>query len=293
MEDLITTITDFFQGQQTISVIRAILIVIGGFILARLVSAGLVRVTKGTLGKHQLMILRRGSYYAIIALFLIAALMELGFDLGILLGTAGIVTIALAFASQTSMSNLISGLFLIAENPFQVGDLVQIGTTVGEVLEVDLLSVKLRKFDNTFVRVPNELLIKTEFMTLTKFPIRRRDLDIGVGYQEDISQVRDTLIAVADKNPLSLEEPRPVFIFQGFGESALNIQFSVWVLRENYLTLNNSIQEQIKEAFDAAGIEIPYPQRTLNLGSTTAAMPLLATDPEAGEATVLAQKDRS
>jgi small-conductance mechanosensitive channel len=209
-----------------------------------------------------------------LALFLTAALIQLGFDLGILLGTAGILTVALAFASQTSMSNFISGLFLIAENPFQVGDLLQMGTTVGEVLEIDLLSVKLRKFDNTFVRLPNELLIKSEFWTLTKFPIRRLDLDIGVAYKEDIGRVRDVLIEVADKNPLGLEEPRPLFIFQGFSDSAIKIQFSVWVLKENYLPLKNSIQEEIKQAFDAAGIEIPFPHRTLYTGSITDPFPV-------------------
>jgi small-conductance mechanosensitive channel len=274
MEDLITTITDYIQTEQVLNVARALLIVIGGFVIARLISSFLVRTTRATLDPHRLMILKRGSYYGVLALFLIAALIQLGFDLGILLGTAGILTVALAFASQTSMSNFISGLFLIAENPFQVGDLLQMGTTVGEVLEIDLLSVKLRKFDNTFVRLPNELLIKSEFWTLTKFPIRRLDLDIGVAYKEDIGRVRDVLIEVADKNPLGLEEPRPLFIFQGFSDSAIKIQFSVWVLKENYLPLKNSIQEEIKQAFDAAGIEIPFPHRTLYTGSITDPFPV-------------------
>ena len=104
MEDLITIVTDFVQSQQVLNVIRAILIVVGGFVIARLVSSFLFRATKATLDAHRLMILKRGSYYAIMALFLTAALMQLGFDLGILLGTAGILTVALAFASQTSMS---------------------------------------------------------------------------------------------------------------------------------------------------------------------------------------------
>lgn len=280
MEDLIITITDFIRTEQVLNVIRAILIVIGGFVIARLISSLLVRVTRATLDLHRLMILRRGSYYAILALFLTAGLIQLGFDLGILLGTAGILTVALAFASQTSMSNLISGLFLIAENPFQVGDLVQIGTTVGEVLEIDLLSVKLRRFDNTFVRLPNELLIKSEFWTLTKFPIRRLDLKFGVAYKEDIGRVRDILVEVADKNPLCLEEPRPLFIFQGFGDSALEIQFSVWVLKDNFLSLRNSIQEEIKRAFDMAGIEIPFPHRTLYTGSMTDPFPVRVVAPE-------------
>jgi small-conductance mechanosensitive channel len=274
MEDLITSITDFIQSQQVLDVIRAILLFAGGYVIARLISSFLVRATRATLDAHRLMIIKRGSFYGIFLLFLVAGLMQLGFDLGVLLGTAGILTVALAFASQTSMSNLISGLFLIAENPFQVGDLVQIGTTTGEVLEIDLLSVKLRKFDNTFVRIPNEMLIKSEFSTLTKFPIRRLDLHLGVAYKEDIGRVREILVQVADKNPLSLEEPGPLFVFKGFGDSALDIQFSVWVLKENYLLLKNSIQEEIKHAFDSAEVEIPFPHLSLYSGSLTEPFPV-------------------
>lgn len=221
-----------------------------------------------------MMILQRGSFYAIIALFLTAALIQLGFDLGILLGTAGILTVALAFASQTSMSNVISGIFLITDKPFQVGDILQVGSTVGVVLEIGLMSVNLRKFDNTFVRLPNELLIKTEFWNLTKFPIRRLDLKISVAYKEDLERVRDILIDVADKNAFSLEEPRPLYIFQGFGDSSLDIQFSVWVMNENYLSLKNNLPAEIKQAFDVAGIEIPFPHRSLYAGSVTEPFPV-------------------
>jgi small-conductance mechanosensitive channel len=172
------------------------------------------------------------------------------------------------------MSNVISGIFLITDNPFQVGDILQVGTTVGIVLEIGLLSVNLRKFDNTFVRLPNEFLIKTEFWNLTKYPIRRLDLKIGVAYKEDIGLVRETLVEVADRNSLCLEEPRPLFMHQGFGESAQEIQFSVWVLTDNYLSLRNSLTEEIKVAFDEAGIEIPFPHRSLTTDSMTEPIPV-------------------
>lgn len=278
MEDIFAPIADFFKTQQFSNFVRAAIIVVGGFILARLVSSLLYRAAKNSLDRHRLMLLRRGAYYLLLIVTLLWALGELGFDMGVLLGTAGIVTVALAFASQTSMSNFISGLFLVAERPFEVGDLIQVGSITGEVLEIGTMSVKLRTFDNTYVRLPNETLIKTEFMTLTRFPIRRLDLQFGVAYHEDIGQVEQILFQVADNNPLSLEEPRPLFIFQGFGESALKIQFSVWVLRENYLTLKNSIQEEIKRAFDAAEIEIPYPHRTLYTGTITQPFPVKIVD---------------
>jgi small-conductance mechanosensitive channel len=276
MEELVTMINDYISTDLLANVFRAILLVIGGFVIGRIASRFLVRVAKANLDldPHRLMIIERGTYYTITALFLTAALIQLGFDLTVLVGTAGILTVALAFASQTSMSNLISGLFLIAENPFQVGDLLQVDTTVGVVLEIDLLSVKLRKFDNTFVRIPNEMLIKSEIATLTKYPIRRVDLSIAVAYEEDISRVREILMDLADENPLSLEEPAPLFIFRGFGDSALEIQFSPWALGENFLALKNSLLEEIKIAFDEAGIEIPFPHRSLYVGSTTDPFPV-------------------
>ena len=284
MEEILASIADFIQTEQVVNIIRAILIFSGGYIIARLFSSFLTRTMKEALNPHRLMLLRRGSHYATLALFLTAALIQLGFDLGILLGTAGILTVALAFASQTSMSNVISGLFLITDKPIQVGDILQIGSTVGVVLEIGLMSVNLRKFDNTFVRLPNELLIKTEFWNLTKFPIRRLDLQIGVAYKENIEQVRDILVDVADKNTLSLEEPRPLFIFQGFGDSALEIQFSVWAVNENYLLLKNSLPAEIKMAFDAAGIEIPFPHRSIYTGSMTEPFPVkLVHDNERGD----------
>jgi small-conductance mechanosensitive channel len=254
--------------------IRVLIIVGVGLFLARLVNRILFRAFRASLNPHQMMLIRLGSYYLFLILFALWVLQELGLNPGILLGTAGILTVAIGFASQTSMSNLISGFFLIGEKPFAVGDIIRVGDTTGEVLAIDSLSVKLRTFDNIYVRIPNELIIKSQVMTLTRFPIRRIDLQIGVAYKEDMNRVRQVVFEVADKNPLALEEPQPLFIFQGFGDSALEMQFSVWVRREEYLSLRNSIQEEIKSAFDKEGIEIPFPHRSLYTGSVTRPFPV-------------------
>jgi small-conductance mechanosensitive channel len=155
-----------------------------------------------------------------------------------------------------------------------VGDVIKVGATTGEVLAIDLLSVKLRTYDNLFVRLPNESLIKSEVTTLTKFPIRRLDIMVGVAYKENLKKVRNVLNAVANKNPICLEEPKPLYILQGFGESSLNIQFSVWTKREYFTDLKNTMHEEIKNAFDENGIEIPFPHRTLYSGSATGPFPI-------------------
>lgn len=268
-------VSSFLQQVQGASIARALVLLVLGLALARMLSAALGRVLARHASAQQSMIGRRVSYWIVVGLTFVSVLRQLGFDLSVLMGAAGVLTLAIGFASQTSASNLISGLFLIGEQPFVVGDMIRVaGGTMGEVVSIDLLSVKLRTVDNLFVRVPNESLLKSEIVNLTRYPIRRFDLQIGIGYHEDIGRVRSVLIDVADENPLCLEEPKPLFLFLGYGESSQNIQFSVWASRENFVELKNQLQQQVKEAFDAAGIEIPFPQRSLHVGTGTEPFPV-------------------
>ena len=255
----------WLHSEQIAHMLKAAVLLLVGFIVASMASRAVGRFFSHNFSQHHIVLFKRLVYWLILALFLASALKQLGFSLSVLLGAAGVLSVAIGFASQTSASNLISGLFLIGEQPFQLGDTIKVGNTTGEVLSIDLLSVKLRTFDNLFVRIPNETLIKSEMTNLTRFPIRRFDLLLGVAYKEQIAIVRKVLLEVADNNPLSLDEPGPMFLFLGFGDSALNIQFSVWSKRENFRDLRNSLQEEIKLAFDQAGIEIPFPQRTVHL----------------------------
>ncbi|WP_208425368.1 MULTISPECIES: mechanosensitive ion channel family protein [Salinibacter] len=273
MEQWWTLAVDYLTSPQAVSALKALLKILVGLALGRLAGNGLARLFAEE-DAQRAMILRRGALYGIAGLFTASALMELGFDLSVLLGAAGILTVAIGFASQTSASNVISGLFLLGERPFAVGDVIRVNGTTGEVLSVDLLSVKLRTFDNLFVRIPNETMIKSEVTNLRRFPIRRVDLQVGVAYKEDLREVREVLMEVADRNPLCLEEPTPLIIFQGYGDSSINHQFSVWAKTEHFLDLRNSIPVEIKEAFDEHDIEIPFPHRTLYTGSETTPFPV-------------------
>ena len=264
----------FLDADFILSIIKALLLLMTGYVGGRFVSAAVVRVIKSKANAHSQLIIKQGVFYFIFVLLTVSALRQLGFDLGILLGAAGILTVAVGFASQTSASNLISGLFLMLEKPFSVSDVVRVGTTTGEVISIDLLSVKLRTFDNLFVRIPNETMIKSEVTTLTKYPIRRIDLQLGVAYKEDLQKVKEILMDIAEKNPMSLEEPAPLFILQNFGASSIDIQFSLWAQRANLIQLKNDMLTAIKKTFDEQGIEIPYPHLSLYTGSVTAPLPI-------------------
>lgn len=267
-------LSQFFSGERIAALIRFGFLVIFGlpsvYVLSKWVRGYIAKRYSAQRG----MVAGKLVYY--IGFFIIAFSIfnELGFQLTPLLGAAGVVGLAVGFASQTSVSNIISGLFLIAEQPFVVNDVVKVGDTTGQVLSIDMLSVKLRTFDNRFVRIPNETIVKSEVINVTYFPIRRLDLNIGVAYKENIGRVRELLLEVARQNPLCLHEPEPVVVFSGFGNSAIDLTFTVWVAKSDWLKLKNTIQEEIKMKFDQHGIEIPFPHLSLYTGSATQPLPI-------------------
>ncbi len=253
----------YLTTEQFYGVVRAGVTLTLGVAAAHLLRSAIGRVLDRRTSAQFAVLGRRVSYYLVLGLTFASALRELGLDLGVLLGAAGVLTVAVGFAAQTSAANLISGLFLMTEGPLVVGEVIQVAGTTGEVLSIDLLSVKLRTFDNLYVRVPNETLVKAQITNLTRHPIRRYDMQVSVAYDAKIAKVREVLMDVAEKNPLALREPCPIIIFQSFGESAVNLQFSVWTARDNYIDLRNGLAEDVKEAFERQRIEIPYPHRAI------------------------------
>ena len=201
--------------------------------------------------------------YPLLLTVLASVLLVLGVSLAPLLGAAGILGIALGFASQTSVSNIISGFFLLGEQPFVVGDSIQVGSTTGVVLSVGTLSVQLRTFDNRFVRIPNEVLIKSEVTNLTRFPIRRMDVRVGVTYDSDPERVQEILIDVARTAPKVLVNPPPQTWFDGFGDSSLDLRLTAWTQKERFWDVKNDLHQRVKARFDAEGVEFAFPHRVL------------------------------
>lgn len=256
------------------SLVRAAAMVVLGIPVVFALSRWVRRFGTARLGAQVGLVSGKLVFYAGLVTVTVTTMIELGFSLTPLLGAAGVLGIALGFASQTSVSNIIAGLFVLAERPFVVDDLIEVDAIRGRVLSVDTMSVKLRTLDNRFVRIPNETLIKSVVINLTRFPIRRIEVRIGVAYKEDPEHVRSVLLDIAQANPMALMEPEPLVIFEGFGESSLDLLFAVWTTQENWLLLKNSIQEDVWKRFEAEGIEIPFPHRSLYVGSESEAFPI-------------------
>ncbi len=197
----------------------------------------------------------------------IQALHAVGVDLVSILGAAGVVGIAVGFASQTTLSNFISGIFLVGERCVKLGDYIRVEGVEGSVDAINLLSVTLRQGDNSLIRIPIETLIKSPMTNITGSHIRRIDFDLGVDYASDLKQVRECILRVVEAQPMLLTTPAPVVLFSGFGDSSLDLHIGAWSSTQDYHEARFHFAHALLAAFEAEDINIPFPTRQL-LGAT-------------------------
>ena len=246
------------------------LILVIGLPLAALAARVVYRVSAARFSPQMGLMFARIARWFLFGVVLATTLNQFGVNLGAALGAAGIVGIAVGFAAQTSLSNVISGFFLLGEKPFVVGDLIEVDGVTGTVDRIGMISASVRTPDNRSVRIPNETLVKSTVSNITGNPIRRYDLEVGVSYDEDIGHVMRVLRDTADANAHCLDEPNPLVLFVGFGDSSINFLLGVWMATEDYLLVRNSIAEQLQQAFQREGIEMPFPHRVLAGGKAGA-----------------------
>lgn len=251
--------------------IRVAVTVVLGLFLVRLLGVASQRYVMKKSTPQRQMIVRKVISYTGFFIVLMAVLGELGVKLTALLGAAGIVAVALGFASQTSVSNIISGLFLISEKPFSIGDVIRIGTTTGIIQSIDLLSIKIRTFDNLFVRIPNEKILTSEVTNITRFPIRRMDIVFQISYGQDMNRIHDLLKTIARENPWSLDEPEPFIIFSELKESGIEVQMGLWFAKTDFMDLKNSVMKELAMRFHSEGIRFAHPVRRVTTSTEDAA----------------------
>ncbi len=258
------SIGDYFSQDRLLQFLRIFIIVVVGFLSIKIVRLIIRKLLTKTLNRQSLMVVGKIITYLGVSLLALIVLTELGIDLTAILGAAGIFGLAIGVASQKSLGNIISGFFLVAEKQFELGDVIKVGDKLGIVYSIDSLSVILKTFDNITIRIPNETLISTEMLNITKFPIRRLDFNILISYKDDIEHTIEILRDIARENPYSLIEPAPFIMAREFGERGITMGFGVWFEKYKYIDAKNSLMIQIQKRFTAEGITIPYPQLTIH-----------------------------
>ena len=188
-----------------------------------------------------------------------------GINLKAIWGAAGIAGVAIGFAAQTSVSNLISGLFVLTEGSIHVGDTIIVGDVTGIVDEVKLLSIRVHTFDNQMVRIPNSTIINSNLTNNSYHNKRRWTVKVGVDYSTDMKFALETLQKAADLCPTVLKDPAPTVWFDGFDASSINLVVAVWFKPVDFLQTRNDIYIAIKKVLDDAGISIPFNQLDVHL----------------------------
>jgi small-conductance mechanosensitive channel len=205
-----------------------------------------------------------------------------GFDLdrfAILIGALGV---GIGFGLQSVVNNFVSGLILLFERPVQIGDAVQIGTLEGRIRAIGIRASVVRTWDGAEVVVPNGHLVSEPLINSTLSDKQRRlEVAIGVKYGTDPERVIDLLLEMAKGHPDILEDPPPVVLFQGFGDSSLDFLVRAWTDRwDDGLRIKSELTVGVNRVLAEAGIEIPFPQRDLHLRSVD---PSLRAEGRSGE----------
>ncbi len=202
---------------------------------------------------------------------IIIALDMLGVNIMPFVAGAGVAGVAIGFAAKDTLSNLIAGILLIVDRPFEVGDRIEVwnspsGTASwGDVIDIGLRATKIRTTDNIIIVIPNNEIMTRDIInyTLNSEKIRVR-INIGVAYDADIQKAKDLIIKVADSADWIASDPPPKVVVRNFGESSVDLQLRVWIneARQRMNTIS-FITDKVKEIFDQEGVEIPYPKREI------------------------------
>jgi small-conductance mechanosensitive channel len=216
-------------------------------------------------------LLIRFSNFIIYTVAIIIALDLLGINIVPFIAGAGIAGVAIGFAAKDTLSNLIAGILLILDRPFEVGDRIEVwsapagSATWGDVIDIGLRATKIKTTDNIVIIIPNNEIMLRDIInyTIISEKIRVR-INIGIAYDANLQAAKKIIVQVAQATEWVADDPPPKVVVRNFGESAVGLQLRVWIhdARQRMNTISH-ITDKVKEAFDQEGIEIPYPKRDI------------------------------
>jgi small-conductance mechanosensitive channel len=216
-------------------------------------------------------LLKRFSTVIIYVTAIILALDVFGVNIMPFVAGAGVAGIAIGFAAKDTLSNIIAGVLLLIDRPFEVGDRIEVwsaptnSATWGDVLDVGLRATRIKTTDNIIIVIPNNEIMKRDIINYTTITneIRVR-IPVGIAYDADVKRAKEIICGVSLELEWTMKEPAPKVVVKTFGDSAVNLEARVWITdpRKRMDTISY-ITDRVKEEFQKGGIEIPYPKRDI------------------------------
>lgn len=243
-------------------VVGALVILFAGMKIVGWIADALGRaLARAHIEQTAALFLARVAQTAMQIVLLLAAVQLLGVPMTSMLAVLGAAGLAIGLALKDSLSNIASGVMLVALRPFRVGDIVTIGGVSGKVELINMFQTRLRGADNQTVTLPNALITADSIVNLTPDAMRRIELVIGIGYDDDIDQARAIVLEILRADPRVLGEPAPDVLVYALAESSVDLGIRCHVANADWFATKCELTERIKKAFDGAGVTIPYPQR--------------------------------
>jgi small conductance mechanosensitive channel len=253
------------------NILTAILIVIVSLYLAGFVSRLLRRVLKRREADPEVtLLLAQLTRWSIIVIGIITALQRF-FDVTAFLAGLGILGFSIGFALQNILQNFAAGVILLIQQPFNIGDAIEVDTYGGTVLVINLRTTEMRTWDGRIVIIPNADVLSNPITNYTRAQRRRIELPVGVGYNSDPASTRQVILEALPDIPGFVEEPAPVVVFHTFSGSSIDLSAYFWIdtAKTDLISAKDSALELVKTALEKKGIEIPYPTRVVHIQSDT------------------------
>ena len=232
-------------------------------IIAKIISLNLSRILKDRLRKNDLNLIGKATYWLIFFIGFVIALPNLSVDLSGILVAGGIFGIIIGFAAQSVVANLISGIFLIFEQPLKIGDNVLIEDTHIIVEDIRIFSTIGKTFEGIYVRIPNEKIFTTTITNFVANTARRFEYDVEIRYQDDASRAITIIEALIEEEPFCLKNPGPSVYVDELASDGVIIKTRMWAPSEVWWDIRTTMLWKIKCALEEDGMEIPFPQRTI------------------------------
>ncbi|QLB17015.1 mechanosensitive ion channel protein MscS [Mannheimia varigena] len=247
-------------------ILLAIAIFVIGKFLARVISNLLGKAAlKSTKDEMLQSFISSISYFLFLLIVVIASLSQLGINTSSLVALIGAAGLAIGLSLQNSLQNFAAGVMLLIFKPFRKGDLIESSGMIGVVEQMGLLVLELRTGDNKTVLLPNGKVFSDSIVNYSNNPTRRIDFTFDISYDSNIKEAKEIIERILETNEYVLKEPKPVVAVGALAANSVQLVVRPWVQTPNYWAAYWEITEQIKLAFDNAGVEIPYNQMELHI----------------------------
>jgi len=264
-ETWLTNNSDLFI-QYGVNIISAIIILFIGNMIVKAVANSVAKVLESKkMDKAVVQFIHGLVRYLLFVIVLIAALGRLGVQTASVVAVIGAAGLAIGLALQGSLSNFAAGVLIVAFRPFKSGDYVEVGGVAGSVEAIQIFQTVLKTPDNKMVVVPNSSVIGGPITNYSRHETRRVDMVIGVSYKSDLKKTKQVLRETLEKDPRILKDPDITIGVHTLADSSVNFVVRPWVKTADYWPVYFDNMQAIKEALDANGIEIPFPQMDVHL----------------------------